>query len=93
MFAISLDKATNELSVFNTHLSVPVQGIDVIDIVSHERSGRIFFAGQASGLNIWELHYSGSDDWFNSKCNKVCLTKSALLSLLPTNMLSQIVRR
>ncbi|CAD6597312.1 XXYS1_4_G0015650.mRNA.1.CDS.1 [Saccharomyces cerevisiae] len=90
MFAISLDKATNELSVFNTHLSVPVQGIDVIDIVSHERSGRIFFAGQASGLNIWELHYSGSDDWFNSKCSKVCLTKSALLSLLPTNMLSQI---
>lgn len=90
MFAISLDKTTNELSVFNTHLSVPVQGIDIIDIVSHERSGRIFFAGQGSGLNIWELQYSGSDDWFNSKCSKVCLTKSALLSLLPTNMLSQI---
>ncbi|EJS44616.1 nup170p [Saccharomyces arboricola H-6] len=90
MFAISLDKASNELSVFNTHLSVPIQGIDVIDIVSHERSGRIFFAGQSSGLNIWELQYSGSDDWFNSKCNKVCLTKSALSSFLPTNVLSQI---
>ncbi|QID83264.1 hypothetical protein GRS66_005717 [Saccharomyces pastorianus] len=90
MFAISLDKTTNELSVFNTHLSVPVQGIDIIDIVSHERSGRIFFAGQGSGQNIWELQYSGSDDWFNSKCSKICLTQSTLSSLLPTNLLSQI---
>ncbi|EDV10951.1 hypothetical protein SCRG_02221 [Saccharomyces cerevisiae RM11-1a] len=71
MFAISLDKITNELTVFNTHISVPVQGIDVIDIMSHERLGRIFFVGQATGLNIWELHYSASDDWFNSKCSKV----------------------
>ena len=81
------------MAVSYTHLDVykrQVQGVDIIDIVCHERSGRIFFAGQGSGLNIWELQYSSSDDWFNSKCSKVCLTKSALSSFLPTNMLSQI---
>lgn len=90
ILAISHNKDTDELSVFNTGMCVSVHGIDVNDIVSYEKTGQIFFTGKINGLNIWGLQYSGSDDWFNSKCNKVCLTQSAWSSLFPTNIASKI---
>ncbi|CCD25229.1 Nup170p NDAI_0E04120 [Naumovozyma dairenensis CBS 421] len=83
-------KNSNELSVFNTGMSVSVNGLAVNDIVSYEKTGQIFFSGRSNGLNIWELQYTGSDDWFNSKSNKICLTQSSWANLLPSNVISKI---
>ncbi|CEP60253.1 Nup170p LALA0_S01e06480g [Lachancea lanzarotensis] len=90
VLAIQYNASANEVTVFNTGMCVSVQGIDVSMFTSCEKTGQIFFAGKSSGTNIWELQYSGSEDWFNSRCNKVCLTQSLLSSLLPTNLISKI---
>ncbi|CUS21537.1 LAQU0S03e04830g1_1 [Lachancea quebecensis] len=90
VLAIQYEKSNEELNVFNTGMCVSVHGLDVSSFISCEQSGRIFFTGKSSGVNIWELQYSGTEDWFNSRCNKVCLTQSVLSSLLPTNLISKI---
>lgn len=90
ILAISYKRDTNELDVFNTGMSVNVQGINVNNIICYEKTGQVFFSGKSNGTNVWELQYSGSDDWFNSKCTKVCLTQSTLSSLLPTNILTKL---
>lgn len=90
ILAIFHSPETGELSVFNTGMCVSVHGLDVSDIACYEKTGQIFFAGKTNGLNIWSLQYSGSDDWFNSKCSKVCLTQSVWSSLLPTGLTSKI---
>lgn len=90
LLAISHNEETGELSVFNTGMCVSVHGLDVGEIVCYEKTGQIFFTGKTNGLNIWGLQYSGSDDWFNSKCSKICLTQSAWSSLLPTNLITKI---
>lgn len=90
VLAISYNESTGELNVFNTGMCVSVHGLDVSEIVCYEKTGQVFFSGRTNGLNIWGLQYSGSDDWFNSKCNKVCLTQSAWSSLLPSNIISKL---
>lgn len=90
ILAISFNNQTNEITVFNTGMSVSVNGMSPLEIISCEKTGQIFFASTTNGLNIWELQYTGSDDWFNSKCNKVCLTQSSWSSLLPTNILNKL---
>lgn len=90
LLAISHNEETGELSVFNTGMCVSVHGLDVGEIVCYAKTGQIFFTGKTNGLNIWGLQYSGSDDWFNSKCSKICLTQSAWSSLLPTNLITKI---
>lgn len=90
LLAVSHNEETRELSVFNTGMCVSVHGLDVSQIVCYEKTGQIYFSGKTNGLNIWGLQYSGSDDWFNSKCNKVCLTQSAWSSLLPANLVSKL---
>lgn len=90
VLAIQYDKANDDLNVYNTGMCVSVHGLDVSTIIAYERTGQIFFVGKSSGVNIWELQYSSTEDWFNSKCNKVCLTQSVLSSLLPTNLISKI---
>ncbi|QLL31711.1 hypothetical protein HG536_0B05760 [Torulaspora globosa] len=90
LLAVSHNEETRELSVFNAGLSVSVHGLDVSQITCYDKTGQIFFAGRTSGQNVWGLQYSGSDDWFNSKCNKVCLTQSAWSSLLPANLVSKL---
>ncbi|CCE65214.1 hypothetical protein TPHA_0K00800 [Tetrapisispora phaffii CBS 4417] len=90
IFAISYNKKTNDFSVYNTEMSVSVHGLDIADIATYDKTGQIFFTGKNNGTNIWELQYSGSDDWYNSKCTKVCLTQSTLSSLMPTNIVSKI---
>lgn len=90
ILAVSYNRNLNELNIFNTGMNVSINGLGSVDIVGHESSGRIFFISTSSGLNVWELQYTGSDDWFNSKCNKVCLTQSVWTSLLPSNVMSLI---
>lgn len=90
ILAISYDRISGSFNIFNTGMSVSVHGLDVHEIVYYEKTGQIFFSGNSNGTNIWELQYSSSEDWFNNKCSKLCLTQSALLSLLPTNIFSKI---
>ncbi|GMM56763.1 Nup170 protein [Maudiozyma humilis] len=90
ILALSYNEQTNDITVYNTGLSVSINGMGPLQIVSCEKTGQIFFASTTNGLNIWELQYTGSDDWFNSKCNKVCLTQSSWSSLLPTNVLNKL---
>ncbi|CDO95029.1 unnamed protein product [Kluyveromyces dobzhanskii CBS 2104] len=90
VLAISSDKNSGSFNIFNTGMSVSVHGLDVHEIVYYEKTGQIFFSGNNNGTNIWELQYSASEDWFNNKCSKICLTQSALLSLLPSNLFSKI---
>ncbi|SCU97898.1 LADA_0H09142g1_1 [Lachancea dasiensis] len=90
MLALQHNVSSGELAVFNTGMCVSVHGLDVSNFTSCEKTGQIFFTGKSSGTNIWELQYSSTEDWFNSKCNKNCLTQSLLDSLLPTNLMSKI---
>lgn len=90
LLAISYSNITDEITVFNTGMSVSINGMGNLEIVSEDKTGRIFFASKSNSLNIWELQYTGSDDWFNSKCNKICLTESSWSSLLPGNIMSMI---
>ncbi|SCU87234.1 LAMI_0D05270g1_1 [Lachancea mirantina] len=90
VLAVSYDETTEEINVFNTGIYVSVNGLDVSAFIAYERTGQIFFVGNGSGNHVWELQYSKTDDWFNSKCNKVCLTKSALSSLMPVNLISKL---
>ncbi|SCU95216.1 LAME_0F11232g1_1 [Lachancea meyersii CBS 8951] len=90
LLAIQYNPNINEVAVFNTGMCVSVHGLDVSEFTSCDKTGQIFFVGKSSGTNIWELQYSSNEDWFNSKCNKVCLTQSIFSSLLPTNLMSKI---
>lgn len=90
LLAIAYDKLASDLRVFNTGMCVSLNGINIVDMLYYEKTGQVFFSGYNNGLNIWELQYSSSDDWFNSKCNKVCLTQSNWSSLVPTRIFSKI---
>lgn len=90
ILAVSHNKITGEFNVFNTGMCVSVHGLDVNNIICYEKTGQIYFTGNNDGTNIWELQYSSSEDWFNNKCSKTCLTQSALSSLLPTNIISKL---
>ena len=89
VLAISYDENSEDLKVFNTGLSVPLNGLFVNEIVSNSKTGQIFFTAK-NDFNVWEFQYSNNDDWFNSKCSKICLTQSFLSHLVPTGFVSKI---
>ncbi|KAL6940338.1 hypothetical protein ACO0QE_004237 [Hanseniaspora vineae] len=89
VLAISYDDNSEDLKVFNTGLSVPLNGLLVNEIVSNSKTGQIFFTA-TNDYNVWEFQYSNNDDWFNSKCSKNCLTQSFLSHLIPTGFVSKI---
>ncbi|SSD60466.1 related to Nucleoporin NUP170 [Saccharomycodes ludwigii] len=89
LFAISYDSEEEELSVYNTELSIALNGLIVQDIVVYESTGQIFFTTK-DDLNIWEFQYSNTDEWFNAKCSKICLTQSRLSNLVPTSMVNKL---
>ncbi|CAI4060434.1 Nup157p SKDI_05G1850 [Saccharomyces kudriavzevii IFO 1802] len=90
ILTVSLDSTTHELNIFNTGLKVNATGLNVSNIISYEKTGQIFFTGSCDGVNVWELQYNCSDNLFNSKCNKICLTKSILANLLPTRLIPTV---
>ncbi|CCF60791.1 hypothetical protein KAFR_0L01810 [Kazachstania africana CBS 2517] len=90
LLALSHNRASNELEVYNTGMTVSINGLGSLEIATYRPTGQIFFISKTTGLNIWELQYTGSDDWFNSKCTKICLTQSAWSNLLPTNLISKL---
>ena len=73
----------DSLDLYNTGMIVPTHCLSVDQFVSYDKTGQIFFTGQGDGLHVWELLYSNSEDWFNKKCNKRCVTRSAVSSLIP----------
>ena len=87
---ISFDDLTHELNISNTGLKVNATGLNVSNIINYEKTGQIFFTGSTDGVNVWELQYNCSENLFNSKCNKICLTKSSLANLLPTRLIPNV---
>lgn len=90
ILTISFDSTTHKLNIFNTGLKVNATGLNVSNITNYEKTGQIFFTGSSDGVNVWELQYNCSENLFNSKCSKVCLTKSNLANLLPTRLISGV---
>lgn len=85
IYLIKYDKALNNLEIFNPELSVSVQGLMVNNFVIDESTNHIYFTGENDGVNIWRLDYSNKSSFTKNKCDKVCLTKSGLSSVLPLN--------
>ena len=83
ILGVAYSSKTNDLELYNTGMVVSTHGLSVDQFISFENTGQIFFTGSGDGLHIWELQYSNSEDWLNKKCNKRCLTRSAVSSLVP----------
>lgn len=83
ILGVAYNAESNDLELYNTGMVVSTHGLSVDQFISFETSGQIFFTGSGDGLHIWELQYSNSEDWLNKKCNKRCLTRSTVSSLIP----------
>lgn len=89
---LAISYTNNELEIYNAGMTVPTHGLNVNAFIAYEKTGQIFFTGSSDGLNIWELQYSNSEDWFNKKCNKRCLTRSTVSNVIPgSSVLNSIV--
>lgn len=87
IFVVKYDAALNNLDIFNPNLSVNAQGLIVNQFVVNEITNDIYFSGEGDGINIWRLDYSSNASFIKNKCDKVCLTKSGLSSVLPIGKL------
>ncbi|QID84645.1 hypothetical protein GRS66_007160 [Saccharomyces pastorianus] len=90
ILTISFDSTTHKLNIFNTGLKVNATGLNVSNITNYEKTAQIFFTSSSDGVNVWELQYNCLENLFNSKCSKVCLTKSNLANLLPTRLIPSV---
>lgn len=88
IYVVKYDSALNNLDIFNPNLSVNAQGLIVNQFVVNEVTNDIYFSGEGDGLNVWRLDYSSSTSFIKNKCDKVCLTKSGLSSVLPIGKLA-----
>lgn len=87
IYVVKYDAALNNLDIFNPNLSVNAQGLIVNQFVVNEITNDIYFSGEGDGINIWRLDYSSNSSFIKNKCDKVCLTKSGLSSVLPIGKL------
>ncbi|CAI5757874.1 unnamed protein product [Candida verbasci] len=85
IYIVKYDKGMNNLEIFNPHLSVSTQGLNVNTIVVNPKTNDIYFTGESS-INIWRLDYSNKATFTKNKCDKVCLTKGGLSSVLPNKL-------
>ncbi|KAI5954749.1 NUP170 [Candida theae] len=83
IFLVKYDKSLNNLEVLNLDLSVSTHGLAVDNFAVHPRTGDIFFSGDTDGVNIWRLDYSTKSTFTKNRCDKVCLTKAGLSSVIP----------
>ncbi|KAM9908212.1 hypothetical protein OXX79_000521 [Metschnikowia pulcherrima] len=83
IYVVKHDAATNSLEIFNPNLVVNAQGLIVDQFVVNEATNDIYFSGSGNGANVWRLDYSNNVSFIKNKCDKVCLTKSGLSSVLP----------
>ncbi|KAJ3091850.1 hypothetical protein HK102_013147 [Quaeritorhiza haematococci] len=70
-----------ELTLYNTHMSVPSDNISMTSIVS-TRTGRIFMCGNNG--HLYELLYQAEEGWFTRKCRKLNHTSSTVSYFIPT---------
>ncbi|GEQ68699.1 hypothetical protein JCM33374_g2367 [Metschnikowia sp. JCM 33374] len=83
IFVVKHDAASNNLEIFNPKLSVNTQGLIVNQFVVNDTTNDIYFSGEGDGVNVWRLDYSNNVSFIKNKCDKVCLTKTGLSSVLP----------
>lgn len=83
IYVVKYNAALNNLDIFNPNLSVNAQGLIVNNFIFNELTHEIYFSGEGDGVNVWRLDYSSNASFIKNKCDKVCLTKSGLSSVLP----------
>lgn len=83
IFVVKHDASNNSVEIFNPNLSVNTQGLIVNRFAVNEVTNEIYFSGEGNGVNVWRLDYSNNVSFIKNKCDKVCLTKSGLSSVLP----------
>jgi nuclear pore complex protein Nup155 len=86
IFIIKYDSKLNNLEIFNPDLSVNTQGLIVNNFTVNEKTNEIYFTGEGDGTNIWKLNYSNKSSFTKNKCDKVCLTKTGLSSVIPSRL-------
>ncbi|KAG7195159.1 uncharacterized protein KQ657_003683 [Scheffersomyces spartinae] len=88
IFLIEYNESTNSLEVFNPNLSVSTQGLIVNKFAVHLKTNEIYFSGEGNGVNVWRLEYTNKSSFIKNKCDKTCLTKSGISSVLPISKIS-----
>lgn len=88
IFLIQYNEAGNTLEVFNPNLSVSTQGLIVNNFAVHLKTNEIYFSGEGNGVNVWRLEYTNKSSFIKNKCDKTCLTKSGISSVLPISKIS-----
>lgn len=86
IYIVKYDNAMNNLEIFNPDLSVSTQGLVVNNFVVNPKTNDIYFSGESDGINIWRLDYSNKSSFIKNRCDKVCLTKGGLSSVLPNKL-------
>ncbi|KAI0461469.1 hypothetical protein LJB42_000765 [Komagataella kurtzmanii] len=84
IFAVEYNAIKDKLEIFNTGMSVSTQGLIVDHFETFETTHDIFFCGKGDSVNVWKLSYSNNEEWFHKKCNKECLTRNSLSTVVPT---------
>ncbi|KAI9678319.1 MAG: hypothetical protein M1817_006265 [Caeruleum heppii] len=71
------------VSLYATHMSLSIKGMDVTTIEASPSSGRIFFSGHADN-DIYELTYQQEEKWFQGRCAKINHTSTRFAALAPS---------
>ncbi|TKA31276.1 hypothetical protein B0A50_02121 [Salinomyces thailandicus] len=80
MMLLGVAKATTPtgaetIHLYNTKMAIATRGLNVTNIVSSKKDGRIFFLA-SEGEDIFEFHYQQDETWFRGKTYRVCHTRS-----------------
>jgi nuclear pore complex protein Nup155 len=86
IFIIKYDSITNNLEIFNPDLSVNTHGLIVDNFAINNKNDDVYFTGSGDGINIWKLNYSNKSTFTKNRCEKVCLTKTGLSSVIPNKL-------
>ena len=87
IYILNYDEKFNNMTIFNPGLSVSTHGLIVNQIIENDITHDIYFTGEGDGVNIWRLDYSNKGSFTKNKCDKVCMTKSGISSVLPISRL------
>ncbi|KAF2743429.1 nucleoporin-domain-containing protein [Sporormia fimetaria CBS 119925] len=76
------------VTMYKTDLSTGIKGIAASAIAGSSKTGRIFFADGRDTEDVYELHYSQEERWFQSKCSTTNhVTRSISLPVSMRNLL------
>lgn len=86
IYLVSYDLVINNLQVFNPNLLTSALGLLINNIEFNHKTHDIYFSGEGDGTSVWRLDYSNKASFTKNKCEKICLTKSGLSGVFPTNI-------